>query len=460
MVRRDQVRVLRPDDHPSAPEGPQTTDRSGSPEAEPQSKRSFAGGVKWLGLQLARAILPLIVLAAAVAGFQYLKATKPVPPKQTPQETRFAVSVVPVSIQDVRPKITLYGTAVAAREVELRALVAGRIIDTGDGLKNGAIVERGAPLVTIDPFEFETNIRETEAQRAETLAKIEELKAQRAVEEANLKFAEEQLKLGQRDLDRAATLARRGNLTARAQDDRRLIVSQRRQTVAQGRNNLIVTDARIKQQEAALQRLDNTLGQRRQRLAETKLVAPFDGYVSEVNAQVGRMVSTNDKVAVLIDRNRMDVRFTLTDAQFGRLAGEGSVVGREVKVNWSVGGATFTYAAVIDRIAARVESSSGGVDVYARVSDPAKDVPLRAGAFVQVVFDDILYENVIGVPSSSLYDQSKVYIVEDGRLASRTVKVVGAGEAGLLVRGDLKPGDQVLKTRLSLTGDGVPVEVR
>ncbi|MEL7302307.1 MAG: efflux transporter periplasmic adaptor subunit, partial [Pseudomonadota bacterium] len=108
----------------------------------------------------------------------------------------------------------------------------------------------------------------------------------------------------------------------------------------------------------------------------------------------------------------------------------------------------------------RVESSSGGVDVYARVSDPAKDVPLRAGAFVQVVFDDILYENVIGVPSSSLYDQSKVYIVEDGRLASRTVKVVGAGEAGLLVRGDLKPGDQVLKTRLSLTGDGVPVEVR
>ncbi|MEO1266067.1 MAG: HlyD family efflux transporter periplasmic adaptor subunit, partial [Pseudomonadota bacterium] len=398
VIRQDELRTARMKDAPARPET-----RPEAEQVEPRQGR-FASGVKWVSLQFARALLPILALAAGVAGYQYLKATKPEPAVRPPQETRFPVAVMPATLTDVRPKIDLYGVAIAGREVELRALVSGRVVDTGAGLKNGAVVKRGDMLVTIDPFEFETSLREAQSQKLETQARIAELKAQKAVRESDLKFAKQQLSLAQKDLSRAQTLARRGSITERSQDDRRLVVSQRQQSVTQLQNNLIVSDAQIRQQEAAVQRLENTIAQRRQKIAETKLVAPFGGYIADVGAQVGRMVSTNDRVATLIDQDRIDVGFTLTDGQFGRIASEGSLVGRKVKVNWTVGGTTFSYDAVIDRIAAKVDSSSGGVEVFARVADPAQNVPLRAGAFVQIIFDDVLYENVFSVPPASVYE--------------------------------------------------------
>ncbi|MEO0797959.1 MAG: efflux RND transporter periplasmic adaptor subunit [Pseudomonadota bacterium] len=445
-----------PQSVPPEPKSPASPPSGDAPPARP--KNLFG----WVLLQSARAVLPIVILAGAFAGYQYMKATKPAPAKQAPIEKRFTVQTQAAVTADIQPTVSVFGNAVAGREVQLRALVAGRVIDTSTLLKDGSLIERGETILKIDPFDYEAAVKENEAQIAEAKARKEELQASVVVEKANLEFAKQQLALAQKDLRRARTLSSRGNLSARSLDDRSLLVSQRQQSQTQMENNLRVLAARVRQQDATISRLSTTLSRNRQRLAETELKAPFTGYLTSVNAQIGRMVSSNDAVATLIDRGTMDIRFTLSDRQYGRLAAAsaGTLEGRTVRATWDVGGKPVVYQAIIDRVAARVTSTTGGVDIFARVKDPSGVVPLRPGAFVEVSLADILFEDVVRVPASAVYDRSTVYVVVEDRLQKRAIEIVGSDGRDLLVKGDLKPGDPIATTRLSTPGTGVAVEVR
>lgn len=406
-------------------------------------------------------LLPVIVLAGALGIYQYLKSTKPEVPKRVPQETVFAVRTVPVSFKDHQPFLTLYGTTVAGREVELRSLVAGRVAETGPQLQAGGEVNAGDMLIKIDPFDYRNAIAESEAQLAEAKAKLVELSASINVEEGNLASARQQLKLAETDLNRAEPLARQGTVSKRTVDDRRLIALQRRQAVTQSENNLRVWSARHRQQISAIKRSEAALERARKRLAETTLEAPFNAYVTDIGAQVGRMLNVNDRVATLIDRDWIDARVTLTDSQFGRLtAGGERLIGRAVEVRWNAGQKPLVYQAKIQRIDGRVSAESGGVQVYARITDTLRPVAIRPGVFVEVRLADTTFARVAKVSSSAVYDGGTVYVVIDGRLEARAITVAGTSDEELLIAGDLRAGERLLITRLSRPGDGVRVKER
>ena len=83
---------------------------------------------------------------------------------------------------------------------------------------------------------------------------------------------------------------------------------------------------------------------------------------------------------------------------------------------------------------------------------------VRVGAFVEVRVPDRKYEGVLRLPSSALYNSSKIYVIEKGRLAERKVEVVGRFEGDVLVRGEVKPGERIVRTRLTRPGDGLRVK--
>lgn len=426
-------------------------------ETPPQPAR-LAFRLGRLGLQLA---LPVGVIALALASYNYMKATKPVASKRPVQETVFTVRSIPVDFASHQPYLTLYGNTVAGRELEIRSLVAGQVMKTGPQLKSGGQVAAGDMLVEIDPFDYRVAISEAAAQLAEAKAKLVETEASLAVEEGNLKSVQSQLELARRDLERAQPLAQRGAVSERTLDDRRLVSLQRQQAVTQSQNNLKVWQARRDQHKATIMRLETTLERAKRRLEETKLRAPFNAFVSDVGAQVGRMLSVNDRVAVLIDRDRIDARFSLTDGQFGRLAGgENGLIGRAVEVRWNAGREPLVYNATIERIDGRVAAESGGVQIYARITDPRRPVALRPGVFVEVRLPDTTFDRVAKVPSEAVYDGKSVYVIVAGRLQRRSISVIGTSDKDLLIEGNIAQGERVLATRLSRPGDGVRVKER
>jgi RND family efflux transporter MFP subunit len=246
--------------------------------------------------------------------------------------------------------------------------------------------------------------------------------------------------------------------TERTVDDRKLIVSQRQQSVERSENTLALEEAKVVQQKATVERLEWRLENAQRQLENTVLTAPFDAIVRSSAAEPGRLISVNDAIVSLYDSSEFEVRLTLSDNQYGRLlADSGTVVGRPVDVIWNLGDQPVTYPATVTRIGADVVSDRGGVDLIARIDASGAAVPLRPGAFVEVALPDRTYADSFRIPETAYYGQGTVYVVEDNRLQARSVNALAIDDGFILVRGDLNSGETLLVTRIPEAGEGLLV---
>ncbi|MCV0429716.1 MAG: HlyD family efflux transporter periplasmic adaptor subunit, partial [Roseibium sp.] len=317
---------------------------------------------------LLQTLIAFGILLAAVLGMNALVATKPDVLKQPAQEKSYAVESVPVVQGDFAPEINIYGETTAGREVELRTLVGGEVVQVHPNLKAGGKVSKGEVLVAIDRFDYEGAVTEAEANLAEAQAVLVENQGRVRLQKANVVRAQEQLELAERDLVRAQSLLDSSAVTERTLDDRKLLVSQRQQTLEQAQNTLALEEAKIVQQTAVIKRQEWGLENAQRQLENTILKAPFDAIVRSESVELGRLVSVNDAVVSLFNSDEFEVRFTLSDNQYGRLLAEnGTVVGRPVEVIWYLGNAPVVYPATVSRIGADVASTRGGVDLIASI---------------------------------------------------------------------------------------------
>ncbi|HJP19930.1 MAG TPA: efflux RND transporter periplasmic adaptor subunit [Alphaproteobacteria bacterium] len=411
--------------------------------------------------RLARIVIPLAVLGIGGLTAFSLWASRPVVEPSAPAERVWLVSAQTVEIADVQPDLELFGDIVAGRQVELRAFVAGPVLEAGPALVEGGIVRRGEMILRIDPFDYQAVLDERLAMLSEARARLVEFEARYQADQAVLARNTEQLTLTARHRARSEKLRARGTVSEKALDDAKLAHSRQEQLVVSGQSNLKAQNARIEQQRAAIKRLEVGVRRARRDLARSRVTAPYDGFVFDTAAEVGKRISVNDRIARLVDAGRLEARIHLSDQQYGRLAGDPrGVVGRPVSVLWQAGDRTFDFAAVVDRVGARIDAASGGVDLYARLSGTSVDEPLRPGAFVSLRLPDQLFAAVARVDESALHQGGLVYVIVEGRLEPRRVEVVARVGSDVLLWGELQTGDQVLTTRLSEVGPGVRVEVR
>ena len=367
--------------------------------------------------------LPLIILLVVIVIGFYLLSTRKVLVPIAPEERVWAVDAVTASYADVQPELTLYGQVISARSSELRGRVSGRIVEVAPNFRDGGIVEKDELLLSIDRFDYETEL----AQQRSILTE-----AEIAMAKSRRKYA------------RATELHAEKNVSDEFLDDAEL--------------NLRQEEARVEQQGIAVLRAERDL-------QETAIVAPFSGVISEQSVELGQQIGSNDKLADVVDLSRLEVRFSLSNTQFGRLIGpEESLVGRPVKVTWEVGSEPLNFNGLISRAGAQISSSMGGVTVYANLDATDRFTRIRPGALVLVRVADMVYKNVIQAPDSVLYSDNTVYLVRDNRLLSEVVDVLGFSEGAVYFRpqnaGAIINGDLIVTTQLREAGIGARVEVR
>lgn len=410
------------------------------------------------GRVLLQVILMLAVLGGSYAVMNRLIATGPERTPRPFQPTVYSIETVTAEPAVNTPQLLLYGEVQAARSVELRPLVNGEIIAVNPELKAGSYVAAGDVLLEIDTFTYRGALSEARANLAQARATLAETRARMIAEQEQLEASEMQLALAESDLERAQSLVASGTLTEKQVEDRRLIVSQREQAVSQRRNNRIIEEARQEQQEANIESLEWKVQQAERNLENTVLKAPFSGVVQTHNAEPGRYVSSTDVVASLYDDNALEVRFTLTDAQYGRISTDADpLIGRAIRVIWTVGVSSYEYVGRIDRIAAEIASQRGGVEVVARLDPSNSPVQLRPGAFVEIDVPDRTYEDSLRIPETALFNGSEVFVVEDGKLVRRVVEIAAFDREDVIVTGGIEAGDVVMTTHLTQADDGVLV---
>jgi RND family efflux transporter MFP subunit len=237
-----------------------------------------------------------------------------------------------------------------------------------------------------------------------------------------------------------------------------MAVARQEAARAHRRQAIATLDAKLEQQDAVIARLGVAVERAERDLAHTELKAPFAGFVTEVSAAIGKQLGVGDPVARLIDETRFEIRFNLSDADFGRLWRDG-LIGRELEARWRLGESWFSVAAKVARVEPTIDPASGGVEVFAEVTDNPANAPLRPGAFIEVVLPDRLYQQTVELPASALFHGDTVYAVAGERLQPKPVEVVAQRGANILVRGPLIAGDAVVTSRLAEIGPGLKVRV-
>ncbi len=407
---------------------------------------------------LAQIVLMVAVLTGAFVAMNKLIDQKPESKKHRSFRTVYTVDAIPVKFTDHQPIIVSYGQITAARTVDLRSLVSGEVISANANLRTGAVVEPGEILVVIDDFNFRGALKEAEANLAEYQARVVESRARINSEQAKLISIEEQLSFADNDLTRALSLRKQGTLTQQQVEIRRLTVSQRGQAVVLSKNSILIEQARLKQQIAALERLNWRVSQAAQNLKNTSLKAPFRGIVRTSSVEQGKLVNANDVIVSLYEEGKFDVKFTLTDAQFGRIqADKPGLVNRQVEVIRNVGGREFTYFAIIDRIGADITSDRGGVEVFAKLTDPGPAAVMRPGAFVEIKVPDQMFKSTARIPDTAIYEGKFVYVLDEGKLTRREVEIAAFDGEFALIRSGISANERVLTTRIAEVGAGLNV---
>ncbi len=410
--------------------------------------------------QVRKAVVPAMVVLAAVMGAAYLVRTKPIVEPLDQPEQAWLVTAHPVAFGDIQPKLRLYGEIVAGREVELRALVAGEVVAVADNFVDGGSLHQGDLIIAIDEFDYQAKIDELSAQTREAMARLEEISARKESYGLALGRDLELVSLLQREVKRVRSLSTRGTVSEKRLDTARIDLTRQQKMTEMRKSELAGETARIKQQEAVINRLGVNLRRAKRDLQRARLTAPFNGFLADVQAQVGKRLNANDRVARLIDAGRLEARVILSNGQYGRLVSDGPLTGRSAEITWQVGGRSFRYDGRLDRVDARIDSASGGVPVFIRLAGADLTNPLRPGAFVAIAMPDQKYRGVARIPESALYNGDTIYVIQGDRLERRAVELTARVGNDVLLQGDIRDGEQVVLTRFAEIGPGQKVEVR
>lgn len=418
--------------------------------------------MRGLKLQLS---VPIAVLAVSLVVATYLVTSRPQARANPPAQIVVPVNVIAANIETIRPVLQLYGEIASGREAEIRCMVEGRLIHLETTFRTGSYVKRGTDLAVIDPFEYEVAEREQSADLAEASAKIRELNSDLSAERRLLKLLDEQINLRERDRDRVANLAKKNQVSEKAFDDAKLDLNTARQQRLQGEQIVDSLVSRIEQQKAVVERHRAQLERAKRDLSDTTIVAPFNGFLQDIEVANGKRVSVGESIGRLIDADDLEVRFEIPNADYSRLV-QGSLQGlnverhplqgKKVTLNWRLGSNSFTYFAIIERVGAEIDSSTGGVELFARIVDGPSEI-LRPGAFVEVAVPDIDYEDVVVLPATAVSRDQTVYIVENDRLIAKQIRLVRKFADQAYVKGDIPPGAHIVAEQFPDIGPGVAV---
>ena len=191
-------------------------------------------------------------------------------------------------------------------------------------------------------------------------------------------------------------------------------------------------------------------------LAETTLRAPFGATLSEVTLVEGRLVSANEKLAMLVDPDALEVSFRISTAQYARLLdADGQLIRAPVRAVLDADGADLVAQGQISRDSAGPGEGQSGRVLFARLD---KAPGFKPGDFVSVEVEEPPVAEVALLPASALDSAGTVLALgPDNRLEAIAVTLVRRQGNDVLLRGEGLAGRDIVIGRTPLLGPGIRV---
>lgn len=406
---------------------------------------------------ITRIILPFAIVAAAVSGFINLKNSKPKAPANPITEQVWGVTSQVAKLSDIAPEVTLYGAVEASETAYLSATVNAFVAAADVG--KGDTVKAGQTLVLLDDRELQLTLAQRKASLEDVKAKIQSEINSNATNEEALAIEQQLQATNQKNLERQKLLVEKKVAPTSRLEDATRAVQQQQLSILNRKNTISDHPNRIKQLEAQM-----TQGEIQLRFAEldlerTRIVAPFDGRILQVDTALGNRVRSGDKVVKLYNTKSLEVRSQIPARYLPLMQTTNTSNALEASV--SLNGKD--YKLTLDRLSAEASASQGGIDAFFTLNGNQN---IEVGRNLQLKVKLPTEANVVAIPALALYGQNRIYRIVEGRLESLAVQRVGEwtnadGTSLTLVRSSkLQNGDDILVTQLPNAVTGLLVEVR
>jgi RND family efflux transporter MFP subunit len=340
------------------------------------------------------------------------------------------------------------GTLAAQDQAQLATKVAGRVESVLVDI--GSRVTAGQPITRLAPTDFQLRVEQAQAAlvQARVRLSLSPEGPDRTVapeETAGVKQAAANLKAAQLTRNRTSRLFDQ-QLVARSDLD----TADANLAVAEGRYQDAIEEAGNRQGMLAQRRSELDIA--RQALADSTVVAPFDGAISARLVSRGDYVAAGAPVAALVRIHPLRLRMNVPERESA-----GIRVGQTVKVQ--VEGDEREHGGRIARVSPALREEDRTLAVEAEVPNP--DGQLRPGSFVRARIVIAAGQPAVLVPSSSIVTFAgleKVIGVEAGKAVEKRVRTgQRLGEQVEIVDG-VKAGDAVVVQPGNLVS-GQPVKI-
>jgi RND family efflux transporter MFP subunit len=371
--------------------------------------------------------LLLLLGGVGVGGWRHYQADLEV--ATTAQQNRNFVPdvrVATVRANDGKITVSLPATTTAFEAANIFARTNGyiekRYVDIGDRVKAGAL------LVNITAPELDHQIAQAKATLALNQATLRQTQASRELAEVTN--------------GRDSKLVKQGWLTLQQGDNDRLTLQAQQAAVGVAQSNIAAQEAQIRilEQEKAYQRV----------------VAPFDGVITQRNIDNGSLVTSGSTFMFTLmhpDVIRTQV-FVPQDEAFGLGPGVDAVV-RVPEIP------DRTFPGKVTRIASALQP--GSRTLLTEIDVPNPDGALSPGVYCTVeLFVPRKTPSMIIPADAVVFDQSGLHVavVENGIAHLQKITIARDFGKEVEVHDGVRPGDQVILNPMIGLADGSRVAIR
>jgi len=374
-------------------------------------------------------LIPVSIIGILLTLALVIQANPPESPQRfAPPAQEMVVNAAPVRLQDYRIQLESYGTVQPRTKTTLTAQVSGQIVFVNPNIRDGGFFNKGDVLVSIDPRDYEANVR---------IAQAVLMDARQALADASAR----------------TELAREDWRSLGNEGEPPALVLRLPQLEA-ARAGVISAEATLKRAELELER--------------TRIVAPFAGRVLQKGADIGQVVSPNTEIAVIYATDSVEVRLPIRNRDLEYIdlpelyRDVASVdTGVDAQIVSDLIGRTVWDATLV-RTEGAIDQSARQLHVIAHIEDPFSKTAdgrpqLKIGQYVTAIMAGHTLRDVLVIPNAAIYQGSYVYVVENDVLQRRNIEISWQNDRDAIVKHGLGDGDILVTTPLGQVTSGVRV---
>ena len=440
-------------------------------EEEPESASAWA--------MVLRAVVVLLVVAAAVGISAYWIMNRPKAQRRRPSSEAVRVQVRKVAVETEKVVVKAMGTVVPATEVQLASRVGGEIIEVSAGFVPGGRFKAGDVVVRVDPKDYELAVQQQEATLLQRTAETEQRAAEITQRESDVVRAEAALAI---EMGQQSVAKREFEILGQAvkPEDNALVLREPQLKSAQAdciaaKAAKRTTEGAVKAATAMRSAAEVALEDAKLDLARTTVKTPFNALVKQQLVDVGSQVSAGSTLGSLVgtDKYWVQVLVPLGQLKWIRVPGTNSETGSAVRIyHETAWGKDAFRTGTVERLMADLEPQGRMARLLVAVDDPLglktdleKRFPLVLDAYVRVEIEGRELPNIVRIGRTELRDGNRAWVMnKDNKLEIRDVTVAWSGPDHVCVSQGLNPGDKLVVSDLGAaksdmdlrTGDAKP----